>query len=144
MKKIIILIILLLSLFLYFVFNKNRNVSESFVCFSDNCIEAEIAATNQERQKGLMFKKSLPENQGMLFVFNKADMYSFWMKNTYIPLDIIWINENQVIHMEQAVPCKEDCISYKPQNPAKYILETNTGFIEKNNIQIGDKVEISL
>ncbi len=137
MKKIIVLAIIILLT--YFALN-SRNTPEILVCFSNNCIEAEIAVTSQERQKGLMFRKSLPENQGMFFVFGKADLHSFWMKDTYIPLDIIWIDKNRVVHIEQAVPCKENCPSYKPDNPAKYILETNAGFAK--NIQIGDEVKI--
>ena len=62
------------------------------VCFQDNCFNVELVATPGERAKGLMFRRSLGYKQGMLFVFEDESIHSFWMKNTFIPLDIIWLN----------------------------------------------------
>lgn len=113
------------------------------VCFSDTCVDVEVVDTPSQRARGLMYRESLAENEGMLFVFEKSDKYSFWMKNTYIPLDIIWIDEEKVVHIEHALPCTKDpCISYKTDRAAKYVLEVNAGFVEKNGVVVGDEVGI--
>jgi len=149
-KKIFILIILLFAVILILLFPsfiKEKNIPDSLVCFSNQCLKTEIAATEQEKQEGLMFRESLPADQGMLFVFNQANLHSFWMKDTYLPLDIIWINnQHRVVHIEKAVPCpeKDNCPLYQSNTPAKYVLEANAGFIQANEIKIGDKVEIGL
>ena len=112
------------------------------VCFKDYCFKVKIADTPQERARGLMYKTSLKENEGMLFVFNKPGIYGFWMKNTLIPLDIIWLDENyKVVHVkENAQPClNENCPIFKNSMPAKYILEINSGLSKKLGIEIGDR-----
>ena len=92
-----------------------------------------------------MFREKLNENDGMLFVFDDESYLAFWMKNTLIPLDIIFIDENYgIVDIKNAVPCKEDpCALYKSLKPAKYVLEVNTNFTAKNKIKVGDKVIIN-
>ncbi|MFA5759267.1 MAG: DUF192 domain-containing protein, partial [Clostridia bacterium] len=91
--------------------------------------------------KGLMFRKNLPEDSGMLFVFGKEDELRFWGKNTYIPLDIAFIGKNKEIKDIQKIsPLSEKTIGGKEK--CLYALEVNEGFFNKNNIKIGDKVEI--
>lgn len=93
-------------------------------------IIAEVARTKDERTEGLMNRDSLPYNGGMLFIFDSEDRYSFWMKNTKIPLDIIWISaDDKVVHIERnAQPCTTPiCERFTPTRPAKYVLETNPG-----------------
>lgn len=88
------------------------------VCFEDNCFKVELATTDQAKQKGLMYRKDLDDDKGMLFVFEKMAWYSFWMKNTYIALDLIWLDENKrIVHIvNNAKPCLVDlCVSYHPQ-----------------------------
>lgn len=75
----------------------NRNQSIKQICFQENCFEVELAITTEEITKGLMFRKELPQNKGMLFIFAKEGIRSFWMKNTLIPLDIIWLNKNKEV-----------------------------------------------
>lgn len=107
-------------------------------------IFAEVADDNNERAKGLMFRERLEENNGMIFIFEQEFQVSFWMKNTLIPLDIIFINKNfRIVDIKNAVPCKQDpCQLYKPQKSAQYVLEVNSGFTEKNGIMINDKVDL--
>ena len=107
-------------------------------------LDVEIADTNEERAKGLMFRESLPENQGMLFVFEQPDRYGFWMKNTLIPLEMIFIDKNKkIVDIIHAVPCKQDpCISYIPKAAALYVVEVNEGYCAKYKISIGDSVII--
>jgi len=115
------------------------------ICFNSNCITAEVANSPQERARGLMYRTSLEENEGMLFIFEEPAKHGFWMRNTLIPLDIIWLNERKkIIHIATAQPCMEDsCPSFVPKQNALYVIEVNAGFAEKNNIQIGDIVSIN-
>jgi len=107
-------------------------------------VNVEIADDDEERAQGLMFREFLDEKNGMFFVFDDDDFYSFWMKNTLIPLDMIFISENfEIVDIIYAEPCKTDqCESYKPAKPAKYVLEVNGNFTIKNNIEIGNKIII--
>ncbi len=104
-------------------------------------VQIEIADDNEERMKGLMFRENLGENSGMLFIFEDESTQSFWMKNTLIPLDIIFINEGfEIVDIKNAVPCTADpCRIYSSEKPAKFVLEVNSGFAAKNGISIGDK-----
>ena len=81
-----------------------------------------------------MFVSEMPEDEGMLFIFEESGVYSFWMKNTLIPLDIIWLDEdkNIVFVKHNALPCKtEVCPSINPNASARYVLEINAGLAEK-------------
>ncbi|MFC2154202.1 DUF192 domain-containing protein [Candidatus Altiarchaeota archaeon] len=116
------------------------------VCFRENlCVEVEIADDRQEISRGLMFTQVLAEDQGMLFVFPKEETTSFWMKNTLIPLDMIWITEGgEIIYIEHsAQPCRSDpCRTYGPNSPAKYVLEVNGGYCSKNNVTKDSQIQI--
>jgi uncharacterized membrane protein (UPF0127 family) len=109
-------------------------------------LEVEIAANDAQRRIGLMNRTSLAERRGMLFVFEKQGYLNFWMKNTLIPLDMIFINENnKIVHIvRNASPCKAardvDCAKYNSGKPAKYVLEVNGGLAEKLAIEIGNQV----
>jgi len=110
-------------------------------------IMAELAVTPAERERGLMFREKLEPDQGMLFVFEEEDLYSFWMKNTLIPLDIIWINcHQQIVHIEKNVPpCTQDpCPGYRPRQPALYVLELKAGQAEANNLQLYQRISFVL
>ena len=102
----------------------------------------EIADTPEERAKGLSGRQSLPEDQGMLFLFNEADFYSFWMKDTLIPLDFIWIKDGEVVEATQNVEPRE----YQPpqvltpKEKINAVLEVNAGFVEKFDIKVRDKI----
>jgi len=116
------------------------------VCFKRHCFTVEIAKTPQERQLGLMFRKQLSLNRGMLFVFPEEKLYAFWMKNTYLPLDIIWLNKNKeiVFIKEGAKPClAETCALIEPTRSALYVLEINAGLVKETGMKIGDQLEFS-
>src|SRR3989344_451118 len=103
-------------------------------------ISVEIADNELERSKGLMFRESLCENCGMLFVYDENGERSFWMKNTLIPLKIIFIDENFIVtDVENAEPCKTDvCDNYNGYG--KYVLEVNPEI----EVMVGNKVKIVL
>lgn len=114
--------------------------STPIVTFDNVFFDVEIAQTSEERAKGLMFRESMPENYGMLFVFDDDAPRSFWMKNTLIPLDMIFIDGNMtVVDVKNAVPCKEDpCSTYSAHG--KFVLEINAGLAEKNGIRAGSRM----
>lgn len=117
--------------------------------FANNVsISAEIASDAPSRAKGLMFRESLCENCGMLFIFEKSGIHPFWMKDTLIPLDMIFISENGTIVdiIENVPPCpysSPSCPNYVPRAPGKFVLEANAGFSKRNGLEIGEKVGIS-
>ncbi|PAC26182.1 hypothetical protein BWI92_26315 [Flectobacillus sp. BAB-3569] len=103
-------------------------------------ISIEIADNDAETTQGLMYRKSMPDTCGMLFVFPDSQERSFWMKNTFIPLDLLFINSNKEVITIQPnrPPFSEEAIpSYKP---AQYVLEVNAGFCQRNGIKQGDKI----
>jgi len=104
-------------------------------------IKVEIAKTNEEKAKGLGEKKSLDENSGMLFIFEKNSEPTFWMKDTLIPLDIIWINDNKIVGIDKNVlpeigVSDDELTRYPAPSKIDYVLEVNSGFCDKNNIKI--------
>ena len=112
------------------------------VCARDFCIQTEVVATDKARQRGLMFRKSMPQDRGMFFIFEQEALLSFWMKNTRFPLDIIWIDQNKNIVdiYEYALPCKDVCKTITPQAHAQFVLEVNAGFAKRHGINIGDSL----
>ena len=120
----------------------NKIISE--ICFENKCFEVEIADTAEKKRVGLMNRKYLDPDSGMLFIFDQAGIYNLWMKNTLIPLDMVWIDEsNKVIFIkENAEPCKtEQCESFGSDEKALYILEINGGLVEEIELKIWDEVE---
>jgi len=103
-------------------------------------IDIEIAETDYETQTGLMYRKGMDTNQGMLFIFPSSAMHSFYMKNTEFSLDLLYINENNVIAsmQENAEPFNESGLSSKV--PVKYVLEINGGLAKEWNLQVGDSI----
>ncbi|HEX2060646.1 MAG TPA: DUF192 domain-containing protein, partial [Thermoanaerobaculia bacterium] len=106
-------------------------------------IAVEIAADDDLRAQGLMFRDHLRPSSGMLFFFPQDGDYGFWMKNTVIPLDMIWIDSSRrIVHVKNDVPpCRvEICPSYDPGVPARYVLELAAGQAAKHGLKAGDVV----
>ncbi|GLB53533.1 hypothetical protein NBRC110019_25740 [Neptunitalea chrysea] len=103
-------------------------------------LEIEIANTDYETQTGLMYRSTMKENRGMLFVFNKEAMHSFYMRNTKIPLDIIYINKDFEIVSAAKNTIPFDKTSLPSEYPVMYVLEINGGKMDEWNISIGDKI----
>jgi uncharacterized membrane protein (UPF0127 family) len=107
----------------------------------------ELAETQQKQALGLMFRDSLPDDHGMLFIFPAAGMRSFWMKNTRIPLDIMYFDEElKLVSMaENAQPCRtRRCPAYPSEGPAKYVLELNAGKAAELGVGRGDELQLRL
>src|SRR3989338_2758642 len=144
MRPIIILLCLLL---IVLSACKLQGEDGVVVEIGDKTWVAEIADTPAEQEQGLMFRQSMPLNRGMLFVFKDQQPRLFWMKNTLIPLDMIFIDANwRVVKLIQSAEhCKEDtCPTYDSERPAKYVLEVNSGQIREKEVKIGARVQTSL
>ena len=105
----------------------------------------EVADNDTERRIGLMNRTELGKHEGMVFVYSEEGDRSFWMKNTLIPLDIIFLDsEKEVINVERAFPepntSDEDLTRYRSERPAKYVVEVNSGFADNYSISRGTKV----
>lgn len=117
------------------------------VCFHQQCYSVEIAGNESSRQKGLMFRESLDQHSGMLFLFPSMRVQAFWMKNTLIPLDIIWMDHSRkIIHISTDVqPCKADpCPTYSPKEASLYVLELNSGEVSRAGLKLGDSADFKL
>jgi len=131
---------------LFFLWRTSHSNQHMIRVDSFHSIQVEIADTPSKFSKGLMFRKDLPKDHGMLFKFPYAKEWSFWMKNTLIPLDIIWLNDRkQVIYfLDKVQPCLEtsECPLYTPNHDekAKYVLELGGGERERLHIQLKQKL----
>ena len=104
-------------------------------------VKAQIATTSQQKQRGLCCRDSLPQNAGMLFVYETPENHRFWMKDTRIPLDIYWLDaKKNIVHIEHDVQPSSFPKTYGTDIPSQYVLETNAGFAKKHGIRVGDKV----
>ncbi|MDR1367345.1 MAG: DUF192 domain-containing protein [Candidatus Accumulibacter sp.] len=102
-------------------------------------IEAEVAADPQGRQRGLMHRRQMPPNQGMLFVFPETGRYCMWMRNTFIPLSVAFLDENgRIINIEDMQAKTDD--NHCAARPARYALEMNLGWFSKKEIRAGSRI----
>lgn len=116
------------------------------VDFDDASFCVEFADDSKERTVGLMYVQELAEDHGMFFIFPRETPLSFWMKNTLIPLDIIFLDEGmRVVDIRHDFePCVEEpCEGYTSKSPAKYVLEINGGLARKYGIEEGDRAVLS-
>ena len=116
-------------------------------CFANSApvLTIEIAATPDEKSWGLMGRRTLGENQGMLFVFPDQAVHDVWMKNTYLPLDVVFLSADGhiVSILENLQPClHEPCEIYSPQVAANFMLELNAGFSHLHQLQIGQALRL--
>jgi len=106
-------------------------------------LQVEVARTEENRALGLMFRTALAEDRGMLFVFEEPGLHRFWMKNTLIPLDMVWMDDRKrIIHIEyQVPPCKLDpCPVYGPSADSLYVLEVISGVASREKLHVGQTV----
>ena len=112
-------------------------------------IYAEIADTPQKRSQGLMFRTTMAHDRGMLFTFREADRHTFWMKNTKMALDMLWLDhKGTIVHIEHRVPICERtdnlCPRYRSTAPANYVLELKAGQAETRQLKKGQRLRIEL
>ena len=114
------------------------------IILSGKTLTVEIARTQEEQSKGLMYRRSLPENHGMLFIYKEERVLHFWMKNTFIPLSIGYFDKSrrllEVQDMEASVSVLQAQVSRSTSSaPAQYALEVNRGWFKENKVQPGQK-----
>ena len=105
----------------------------------------QIADDTQERQHGLMFVDAMPDNEGMLFIFRTMEPRAFWMLNTRIPLDILYLDsELRIVAWSlDTPPCRtRNCPTYPSVRPAQYVLEVNAGEMARLGVEIGDSITV--
>ena len=106
-------------------------------------VRVEVADTDAEHQLGLMGRTALPEDRGMLFIFDEERELSFWMKDTLIPLSVAFMNsEGRIVDIQDMKPLDDDPPHYVSAEPARYALEVNRGFFEERGIKVGDSAEL--
>lgn len=112
-------------------------------CFNQDCFTLEIADTYKQRKQGLMYVNNMHKKNGMLFSWKTEKNRSMWMKNTYIPLDILWLNkELQIVHIHSNARIL-DLTPLTSPSPAQYVIELNAGISSENRILVGDTVSIN-
>ena len=128
---------------------RTMNLRDRFVQIGASRIDIEVADSPEEVSLGLGYRHSMPQDHGMLFVFDKIEngiVPSFWMKNTLFPLDIIWISNDHVVDLTENVPVEPDPANpinfYRPKDLINYVLEVNAGFAAKHGIKVGDEVTV--
>jgi uncharacterized protein len=106
-------------------------------------VTLEVAATDESRRRGLMYRSSLADGHGMLFVFPTEEQHAFWMKNTLIPLDMVFIDgKRQIVGVHpEATPLSTASIAVG--HPSRYVLEVPGGYAARRGIAVGDRVELA-
>jgi uncharacterized membrane protein (UPF0127 family) len=121
--------------------------SGPYVELKGHRFQIEIAADEPSRERGLMFRESMPADHGMLFVFDDAQVRTFWMKNTHIPLDILYFDADyKLLSVQQRVPpclnSGNNCPGYPSEGAARYVLELNAGMADKLGVKSGDALTV--
>jgi len=121
--------------------------SSPAVIFPDGwTVQVDLALTPEQHARGLMFVQSLAPDRGMLFLFDNDERRPFWMKNCFIPLDIVWMDENDmVVEISRDVPpCEADpCPNYTPSRPIRNVLEVQAGLCASHKLAVGDKLVVA-
>jgi uncharacterized membrane protein (UPF0127 family) len=143
----------ILSLMMLLMLNgcKSQEIKEIAININQHVLICEVAQTQEQLNKGLMYRTELANDHGMLFVFSQEYPWPFWMKNTLIPLDIIWIDKaKQIVYLQKNLsPCPKNashCPTYGPPASvkSKYVLELNSGQIDKLGLKLKQRLDFSI
>ena len=130
-----------LKFFLVFFISSNT-FSADEIKINNLLSNIEVASNPNDRRNGLMFRKSLPEDHGMFFVWEYRKRQCMWMRNTYIPLNVAFIDtKGKILEIYEMLPLSEDSICSKKR--VKYALEVNLDWFKRNNVQVGDQIDIT-
>jgi hypothetical protein len=109
---------------------------------ADKSVSVEVAEKNEHRLRGLMYRTALADSEGMLFVFERRRVHQFWMRNTCLPLDMLFIDrDGLIVGIEENVPTLNDR-SYRVPCPSLYVLEVNAGWTRRHGVTAGQRVEL--
>jgi len=133
------LLVLLISTYSFAQSTPQTNLSRATLTTGGHQIDVQLAQSPYEWSKGLMWRTSMPENEGMLFIFDQPTRQCFWMKNTYLPLSAAFIaDDGSIVNIADMRPLstQEHC----SEKPVRFVLEVHQGWFQKNNIEAGDIV----
>ncbi len=150
MKKINILLLILIFCIIafFFIIVNQKFINNSYVIINNHKFIVDVAKTNEQKQLGLDIYNKLPTFKGMVFPFQTAGTYSFWMKGMKFLIDIIYIENGKIVEIFPDLPypktSTETPVTVTPETPANYVLEINAGLSQKYNFKKGDTVIIHL
>lgn len=151
-KNILIIVLTLVSIclvyYLFFSPPKPGSLKTVNLTIKDTTYQIEIAQSLKEKSVGLSNRRELCQKCGMIFPYNKEGELPFWMKDTLIPLDMIWLNKNgKVIYFVTAIPQPQATLNqltiYQNSTPAQYVLELNAGDFSQLNLKMSDIIDLS-
>lgn len=140
---VVVISALLVGVVLWRHREKTESISGPSVHFDGATFSLEVADTPLLQERGLGFRDSLCETCAMLFVFPRADRYAFWMKDMRFPIDIVWIRDGRVVHIESNVDFRDQERVYRPAEPADRVVEVNAGMCGRSGIQKGSEVSFT-
>lgn len=146
-KKLLLTLFFLIAIYIIFIFVYRPKTKTIVIELGKSKYNFEIAKTISQKTLGLSARNTLCKNCGMIFVYSSENIYPFWMKNTLIPLDMIWLDKSgKIVTYHHAVPEPKTPVTqlkiYKNSTPAQYILEINSNDFEKLNLKIGDIIKL--
>jgi len=148
----ILIVIIFLATGFFLINHSSKNFKPEniqYVKIAGQMLKVELALTKEEQERGLSLRKDLKEDEGMLFVFNTPDKYSFWMKDMNFSIDIIWLAQPEaglgedlhVVYIKKDAKPESFPEIFEPNENSKYVLEVISGFSEKNNLKEGDNAK---
>ncbi len=150
MKRLLTLILLCVGVLAFIVWSYQRKevIGKKYLKINNVEVIVELARSDAERAKGLGYRDSLPENTGMLFVFNDPKRWDFWMEGMRFGLDFLWIENERVVDITESVPPPSETgnvpVFVRPRAEVHYVLEVNKGWIQRHGLAIGDRVEFHI
>lgn len=157
LNKILAIFGIILVFFVAFIFYQfnvksltSKKIPSATVSVKGVVFNVELAKTQQQQQKGLSGRSSLPQDRGMLFLFNKPGYYAFWMKDMKFPLDMLFIDGKTIITIYENIPPPKNATEngnlkiMQPTGSIDKVLEINAGMVKKYGIKTGDAVKINL
>jgi len=149
-SRVIILFLAFCALAVFYFYNSakeakspNSQWERGEVVLVGKTLNVYLARTPLEREVGLSAFQGIADNQGMLFIFDLPEKPGFWMKDMKFPIDIIWINGNQVVDLTKNLPAgSNELTKYYPNVEIDRVIEVNAGWSKKNNLKVGDSIEI--
>jgi len=127
-------------------FHNSRSQDGQVLDINGDKLTVEVADDLQEQQLGLGYRDILGEDEGMLFIYDQAALYRFWMKGMRFPLDMIWIRDGVIVDITRNVPVAKDpeypVNQFAPSEPANWVLEVNAGWAERHKVVVGEKVAL--
>lgn len=143
-RELFFLILFIASVAIVFNTKILRTQNDPYASFDVVSIPIEIADDPAERTQGLSGRDSLPENSGMLFVFDEPGAHAIWMKEMKFSIDILWLDEGKVVWIVEnaALPSEQGIPTFQPETTATHVLEVPAGFVQTYSISIGDPVTL--